>query len=150
MSFIQSHLQKRIYDLNPIHLPGILQIFREKDAAASLHSRTKDQSIPKRKPVKAVQVDSSQNIRDFRSGNIELGEQFDFPACNARINAQLAGNCDEIFLEHLQRHNTGSRAPVFGHEIDGASLLSRRSLVVRVDEHIRIEEATSAHESRFD
>ena len=148
--FIQFALQERIYNLNPVHLTAILHIFREKDAAASLFGRTKDQSIPKRKPVKPVQVDSSQNIRGFRSGNIELGEQFDFSARYARVNAQLACDRNKIFLEHLQQDNPGSPAPVFGHKIDGASLLSWRSHVVRIYEHIRIEETTSAHESHFD
>lgn len=100
--------------------------------------------------MKAMKVDGGKDVGNVGDSNIELGEQFDFPASNARINVQFPRDGDEILLQHLERHNAGSPTPVHCQEIEGASLLRWCSLVVRVNENIGVEEATGAHESRFD
>ena len=66
----------------------------------------------KGKVVKAVQVDGCQNVRDFWRGYVELAQEFYFAASDCCVDAEFPGDGDEIFLEHLQRHDTGSRAPV--------------------------------------
>jgi hypothetical protein len=73
-----------------------------------------DQTIPKGKAVKAVQIDRCQDICDFGGGYVEFGKQFDLAAGNADIHLKLARDGDEIFLQHLQRHDPGLRAPVLG------------------------------------
>ena len=97
-----------------------------------------------------MEVGGGQDVGNLGSGNIELGEQFDFTARNARINVQFTCDRNEILLQHLQRHDTGARPAVLCYKVDGASLLRRCGLIVRVDEDIGVEEATSAHESRRD
>ena len=64
-----------------------------------------------------MQVDRGQNVRDFRGCDIELGQQFDLAAGNAHINMQLSRYRDEIFLQHLQRYNSGSRSPVLSDKV---------------------------------
>jgi len=100
--------------------------------------------------VKPVEIDGGENVSQVGRGHVELGEQFDFSASNAGIDVQFSRDGDEILLQHLQRHNAGPGTAVLCHEIEGASLLRRRRLVVRVDENVSVEEATSAHESRCD
>ena len=36
--------------------------------------------------MEAVKVDGGQDIGDFGSGDIQLGQQFDLPACDLRLN----------------------------------------------------------------
>ena len=67
----------------------------------SLFGSPKDQGVPKGKSVKAVKIYGGKNIRQVRLNYIELGEQFDFAASNARIDVQLAGDGDKILLKHL-------------------------------------------------
>ncbi len=100
--------------------------------------------------MKPVEIDGGENVSQVGRGHVELGEQFDFSASNAGIDVQFSRDGDEILLQHLQRHNAGPGTPVLCHEIEGASLLRRCRLVVRVDENVSVEEATSAHESRCD
>ena len=54
---------------------------------------TEHSSVPERKLVKTMQVDGGHNVRHLWSGDVELGEQFDFAAGNARINVQLPRDC---------------------------------------------------------
>src|ERR1700733_12229865 len=61
---------------------------------------------------------------------------------------QFACDRDEILLEHLQGHNSGSGAAMFCDEIEGASLFGGSGLVVGVDEDVGVEEATCAHYRR--
>jgi len=100
--------------------------------------------------VEAMQVDGCEDVCDLGSGDVELGEQFNLASGNARIHMQFPCDRDEILLEHLQRHNSSPRSPVFGYQIEGGPLFRRRRLVIRVDENIGIEETTSAHESHRD
>jgi len=100
--------------------------------------------------MKAVKVDSGQDVGDVRCGNIELRQQFDFAASDAGINVQFASDGDEILLQHLQRYNARARKPVLGNQSEGAPLLCRRRFVVGIDKNIGVEEATGAHEFRFD
>ena len=97
-----------------------------------------------------MEIDSGQNIRDVGSGDIQLGQQFDFAASNTRVNVQFSSNDDEILLQYLQRYDASSRTSVLGNQIESATLLRRCSFVVGVHENIGIEEATGAHEFRFD
>jgi len=48
-----------------------------------------------------MQVDGGHNVRRLSSSDVELGEQFDFAAGDARINVQLPRDCGEILMEHL-------------------------------------------------
>ena len=100
--------------------------------------------------MKPVEIDGGDDIRHFGRGYVKLGEQFDFSASNAGLDVQFSRDGDEILLQHLQRHNAGPGTPVLCHEIEGASLFRRCRLVVRVDETVSVEEATSAHESGCD
>jgi hypothetical protein len=143
-------LPERIQDSNSVDLPSFLQIFGEKHTTPGLFRSSQDQSIPEGKPVKPVQVDRRKDIRHLRGSNVELGQQFDLPAGNPRIDMQLSRDGYKVLLEHLQGHNPSPRTPVFSHEIESASLFRWRTFVVRVDQNIGIEEATSAHESRLD
>ena len=97
-----------------------------------------------------MEVNGSEDIGDFRSSDIKLGEYLELAAGRSRINLKLSRDGDEIFLQHLQRNNASSRTPVLGHQIAGTSLFHGRRFVVRVNEDVGIEEATSAHEPRRD
>jgi hypothetical protein len=143
-------LKEWVYDVNAIDLSRLLHVFRENYATASLFGGPQDQGIPERKSVEPVQVDSGQNVGDLGCSDIKLSQQFDFAASDARINVEFASDSDEILLEHLQRHDAGARTPVLSNQVEGASLLRRCSFVVGVDKNIGIEEATGAHEFRFD
>jgi hypothetical protein len=143
-------LKEWVYDVNAIDLSRFLHVFRENYATASLFGGAQDQGIPERKPVEPMQVDSSQNVGDLGCSDIKLSQQFDFAASDTRINVEFASDSDEILLEHLQRHDPGARTPVLSNKVEGASLLRRCSFVVGVDKNIGIEEATGAHEFRFD
>lgn len=100
--------------------------------------------------MQEVKVDGGQNIGHVGSGNVEFGEQFDFPARDALIHAQLPRDRNEIFLQDLERHHAGPCAPVFGHKIQGPTLFCRSSLIIRINQDVGIEEATSGHELRRD
>jgi hypothetical protein len=143
-------LKEWVYDVKAIDLSRFLHVFRENYATASLFGGPQDQGIPEPKPVEPVQVDSGQNVGDLGCSDIKLSQQFDFAASDARINVEFASDSDEILLEHLQRHDAGARTPVLSNQVEGASLLRRCSFVVGVDKNIGIEEATGAHEFRFD
>jgi hypothetical protein len=143
-------LKEWVYDVNAIDLSRFLHIFREEYATASLFSGPQDQGIPKGKPVQPMQVDSGQNVRDLGRSNIELSQQFDFAASDTGIDVEFASDGDEILLKDLQRHDAGARTPVLSNQFEGASLLRRSGFVVGVDKNIGIEEATGAHEFRFD
>ena len=65
--------------------------------------------------MQEVKVDGGQNIGYIGGGNVEFGEQLDLSPGNALIHAQLPRDRNEIFLENLQRHDTGSCAPVLGN-----------------------------------
>jgi hypothetical protein len=102
--------------------------------------RSEDQGVPERNAVKAVQIDGPENVGDFWKCDVKLGDQFDFPTGDAWVKVQFAGDRDEILLEHLQGHNSGPGAAMFCDEIEGASLLGRSGLVVRVDENVGVEQ----------
>lgn len=72
-----------------------------------------------------------ENVHDGR-GNVKLSEQFDFAPSNARVNVQFPRDCDEIFLEHLQRRNSRPRPAVLGYNFEGPPLFGRRGPVIRV------------------
>src|SRR5882757_11015602 len=65
-------LAERVDDPHPVHLPGVLHVFRKQNAAAGLLRGAKNQGIPKRQPMKPVKVDGGKNVRDLRGGHIEL------------------------------------------------------------------------------
>jgi hypothetical protein len=135
------------FTTNSIQFHCILQVFREQYTTAGLFSGSQDKCIPERKSVKPVEVDGGQDVGNLGSGNIELGEQFDFAARNARINAQFTCDRNEILLQHLQRHDAGARPAVLCYKVDGASLLRRCGLIVRVDEGSRHKFAPGARRS---
>src|ERR1700730_9252004 len=60
------------------------------------------------------------------------------------------GDGDEVLLQHLERDNARSVAPVLRGQIDRAALFRRRTFVVRVYENIGVEKATSVHGFRRD
>jgi hypothetical protein len=149
-SISYSTLSEGVYDFQPVDLSHVLHIFGENHAASSLFGCAKNQSIPERKPMEPVQVDGSENIGDLGGGDVEFGQQFNLAADNGCLYAQFPCGRDKIFLENLKRHNPRPRATVFGDKIKGPALFRRRRLVIRVDQDVRIEEATSAHESHPD
>ena len=144
----ESPLFERVYDTNPVDLSWGLQVFSEKHTTAGLLGSPQDQSIPKSKTMKPVQIDGGQDVGNFGSGNIEFGKQFDLPTCDARIHVQLLGDGYEILLQHLQGNDSGSRSPMFGYQGESTPLFGWSGFVVRIDENVGIEETTSAHESR--
>src|SRR2546426_550596 len=64
------------------------------------------------------------------------------------VDTQLPGNGDEVLLEHLRRHDSGATPKAIGINLEGATLLFARIVVVRVDQDVGVEEATVAHGSR--
>jgi hypothetical protein len=88
---------------------------------------------------------AGQNVCDLGSGDVELGQQFDFAAGDDRVYAQLFRHRYEVFLQHLHGYRSGSGTAVFGYELEGAVLLCRRGFVVGVDEDVGIEEAAGGH-----
>ena len=141
-------LDKRVDDADRVDVSRILHIFRKKNGASGLLGCANDEGVPKGQPVKPVQINGGKDVRNFGGSDIELGQQFDFAPRNAGIHAQFPRDCNEILLQHLQRHHTRSGAAVFGNKLDRSPLFRRGRLVVGVDENVGIEKATSAHESR--
>ena len=74
------NLFKRVDDLQAVDGAGVLHVFGEEDGAAGLFGGTDDECVPEGKVVKAVQVDSGEDVRHIGNSNVELGEQFDFAA----------------------------------------------------------------------
>lgn len=138
-------LPKRIHDLQAVDVSAVLHVFREKYGAAGLFGGTDDECVPEGKVVKAVQINGGEDVGDIWSGDVELGEQFDFAAGDGRLHMQFSGGGDEIFLQDLERDYAGAGAAMLGYEIDGAALLGGRGLIVSVDEDDGVEEATSGH-----
>jgi hypothetical protein len=127
-----------------------LHIFREKDTTTRLLGGSHNQGIPEGKSMKEVKVDGGQNIVYARSGNVEFGEQFDLPARDAWIHAQLSRNGNEIFLEDLEGNHACPFASVLGDELKGALPLCRSGLIVGINENVSIKKTTSGHESHPD
>lgn len=98
--------------------------------------------------MKTVQIYGRENIPYVRSYDIEFGDQFHLTLGPLGIDAQLARRDYEILLQNLERDDAASIAPVFDEEFAGAPLLEKVGIVIDVDENIRVEEATSAHEFR--
>ena len=73
-----------------------------------------------------MKIDGGKNVCQVRLNYIELGEQFDFAAGNARIHVQLAGDGDEILLKHRQRNDAGSCPAMLGKKLDSKTLLGLR------------------------
>ncbi len=95
--------------------------------------------------MQTVQVDGGEDVGNIGSGDVELGEQFDFAAGDGRLHTQLARNGDEIFLQDLERDDAGSGAAVLGYKGECAALLAGRGLIVGVNEDVGVEEATDGH-----
>lgn len=100
--------------------------------------------------MEAVEIDGSEYVVEIWNDKVEFGQQFNFPASDFGVYVKFAGDGDEIFLKYLQGQHAGSRSPVLCHQLDGSTLLRGRSLIVRVNKDIGIEETTIAHESRRD
>ena len=100
--------------------------------------------------MEAVEIDGSEYVVEIWNDKVEFGQQFNFPASDFGVYVEFAGDGDEIFLKYLQRQHAGSRSPVLRNELDGSTLLRGRSLIVRVNKDVGIEETTIAHESRRD
>ena len=99
--------------------------------------------------MEAVQIDGGKDVGQLWNDNVELGQQFNFAASDCRIDVQLPRHGDEVFLENLQGYDAGACAPVLCHQIERTPLLCRCGPVVRINQDISVEEATSAHEFRF-
>jgi len=100
--------------------------------------------------VQPMEVNSGQNIVDFKRSNVKFGEYFDFAARDKRVDMKLSRDINEILLQHLQRNYSRSIPSVLCHQIARASLFNRSKFVVRVEEYVGIEEATNAHGPRRD
>ncbi len=127
-----------------------MKIFREKNATAGLFGGANDQRIPKGKRVETVKIDGCQNICNLGNDYIKLRKDLDLPPCESRIDIQFSRDSDEIFLQHLERDNASSVAPVLRDQIDRAASFCTPAFVVCIDENISVKEATSVHGSRRD
>ena len=85
-------LAERIYNLNAIDFPDSLHVFREQNLAASLFGGPNDQSAPKGKSVKAVEIYCGKNVCQVRLNYVELGKQSHFAASKTWIDVQLASD----------------------------------------------------------
>lgn len=65
--------------------------------------------------MKTVQVDRCQNVGNFGCGDVEFGEKLDLSARDRSVHVQFPRDRDEIFLKHLQRHDSSSGSPVLGY-----------------------------------
>ncbi len=95
-----------------------------------------------------MEVNGRENIGDLWSGDVELGEEFNLSTSNLWINPKLSRHRHKILLEDLKGDDSGACSAMSRHEIDGDPLFGWRGFVVGVDQNIRVEESTSAHESR--
>ena len=59
--------------------------------------------------MQPVQVDRGEYVRHFGC-NVELGEQFDLAAGDARVHMQLSSDRNKIFLKNLQMTRLRSSA----------------------------------------
>jgi hypothetical protein len=100
--------------------------------------------------MKAMKIDRRENVANVGRDDIELRDQFDFAAGSPRVDPQLARSHNKIFLKHLQRNHTASLAALLGKKLRRDFLLSGVGVIVNVDENVRIEKTTSAHEFRPD
>ena len=85
MGFVPLYLTKWIYDTDSINFTGVLKILGEEHATASLLCGAHHQGVPKRKPVKPMQIDCGQNVGDAVSSHIKFSQQFDSSAGNLSI-----------------------------------------------------------------
>ena len=143
-------LAEWIDDTQSIDLSRVLQVLRVEHGAASLLRSPQHQSVPERELVQAMQVNGRKNVGQAQDGNVEFSQQLDLAAGNLRIDVELPGDRNEVLLQDLQRDDPRARQPVFRDQLQRAPLFRRRCPVVGVNQNIGVEEATSAHEFRFD
>src|SRR5262249_9913821 len=106
------------------------------------------EGIPERKAVQAVQVDGGEDVDDFDPHEREAREQLHLAPGDLRRHSQLTGCDDEILLKHLARNHTLGFPPAGLDDRQGGLPLPWLVTIVRVDEDVGIQKATSGHGSR--
>jgi len=105
-------LDERIYYAQAFDSPLLLKILGKQYRAARLGCRPQNQSIPEGKPVKAMEIDCGNDIRDVHGGHVKLRDQFHFAAGTLWIDSEFASGYDKIFLQNLQRNYACSFPPM--------------------------------------
>jgi hypothetical protein len=130
--------------------PLILKILGKQHRAACLGRRSQNQGVPEGKPVEPVEINCGDNIRDIRGGHVKLREQLYFAAGAMWIDSKFACGNDKVFLQNLQRNHACSFPPMLSEKIERDPLFDWVRIIVDINEHVRVEEVTIAHEFRHD
>jgi len=94
-------LLEGIDDTQSIDLSRVLQVLRVEHGAASLLRSPQHQSVPERELVQAMQVNGRKNVGQAQDGNVEFSQQLDLAAGHLRLDVQLSGHSNEVFLQYL-------------------------------------------------
>lgn len=100
--------------------------------------------------MESVKVDRSQNVVKLDLEQVEATEKLRFPLRIFRWHAELARHGREVTRGGSGRNHASSLKPVLLDDLLSSGLLRRSVGIVRVDEDVGVEEATSAHGSRRD
>jgi len=141
-------LEERIYNPETFDPPLFLKILRKQHGAACHGCRSQNQGIPKGKAVNSMEIDRRENIRDIHGGHVKLRDQFHFATGTLRVDSEFASSYDKIFLQDLKRNHAGSFPPMLSEKIERETLFDWVRIVVDIEEHVCVEEATTAHEFR--
>jgi len=98
-----------------------------------------DESIPKSKIVKPMQIDCSEDIAHGGFDHIHFREGLNTPLRQIRVHFELASNCGEVLLKHLERYHPNLQAKVIRDESEGPQLLCSISRIIGVYEDVRIK-----------
>jgi hypothetical protein len=94
--------------------------------------------------MEVVQADRGEDIGNVGSGDVELGEESDFAACDGGVHAQFARDDDNVFLQDPERDDA-----VLARRCSVTSWTAQRCLarvaLLSEDKDVGVEKATSGH-----
>jgi hypothetical protein len=118
---------------------AVLEVFRKEDRTPGSGSHTDEKSIPEGELVGPVKVDRAQDIREPNQHEAQAGENLDLATRDLRLNPQLAGGSNEIFLQNLGGQNTTSIAEAPLHQGQGCGPFFRLAVIVCIHQDVGVK-----------
>jgi len=99
--------KKRVHDPDSVEFLAEPHILQKAGGGSRLFGHSQDQRIPVREAVKAVHIDSRENVVDRWLGHLESGMN---STCSGRyfVEFSTSGTVTKNSGSTLQRHNAGS------------------------------------------
>jgi hypothetical protein len=114
LAMIRSSLDspERVRDTDAIDNLAMAQVFGQYCLATGFPCAVDNEGIPIRNLVKAVQVNSRENVAQHRFDQVEPGEDLYFSTCDGRIQTQFPRGDPKVFLKDLERNDSAAIFPV--------------------------------------